>query len=219
MTSQITSLPETERHLLDRLRERYEAEGYSFVAGPPRAALPDFLHDHVPDALACKPGRNVAIAIKRQSGRSTERDLATIRQRLEGHPGWHLHVAYAGADPSDAVTIPVASQSVIRSRTGDVRALLAQGHRRPAFVTAWSLLEAALGVREERMGYRPSTPGTVVQSLAMNGYIEPATERALYALIDLRNRVVHGDLTAEPSAGDVERVLATVEEVLTVEPV
>ncbi len=62
------------------------------------------------------------------------------------------------------------------------------------------------------------SPGTVVQALAMKGVIEPETECALRSLIALRNRIVHGDLAADPRADDVAPVLAAVDMALSEEP-
>jgi hypothetical protein len=40
------------------------------------------------------------------------------------------------------------------------------------------------------------------------------TERRMCGLIALRNQIVHGDVAAEPAAGDVNLVLAATEETL-----
>jgi uncharacterized protein YutE (UPF0331/DUF86 family) len=96
----------------------------------------------------------------------------------------------------------------------EVRALEEQGHHRPAFVMAWSLLESALQSVSDDVTSKPRTPGTVVQTLAMNGYIAPDTERRMRGLIALRNQIVHGDVIAEPAADDVNLVLAATEETL-----
>jgi hypothetical protein len=213
---------ESERQFLERLRTRYEDEGFTFTAPPETRALPDFLGSYVPDALAQKPGHHVAIEVKRRPSPSTERALKDIRRLFEGHPDWQLHVFFMGTDPLQSVTIPAAAPGNIRDGIDQVRSLAGLGHRRPAFVLAWSLLEAALVavlmVRMSREGgesRRPRTPGTVVQTLAMNGYVGPDVEQRLRNLIDLRNRIVHGDLTAAPSAEDIELVLSAVEQTLS----
>ena len=48
----------------------------------------------------------------------------------------------------------------------------------------------------------------------MNGYIEPELERRMRDLVTLRNRVVHGDLAAEPAVADVELILSAIEATL-----
>lgn len=111
--------------------------------------------------------------------------------------------------------IPVAAPATVHDRLNEVRALIAQEHRRAAFIMAWSLLEAALRALDGESTSRLRAPGTIVQTLAMNGYIEPETERRMRTLIDLRNRIVHGDLAAEPETEDVELVLSAIEQAMT----
>jgi uncharacterized protein YutE (UPF0331/DUF86 family) len=96
-----------------------------------------------------------------------------------------------------------------------VTALDAGGHHRAAFLMAWPLLEAALlhALSDDATG-GARTSGAVVQALAMNGFIQPETEHRMRPLVDLRNKVAHGDLSAEPTAEDVQLVLAAIEETL-----
>jgi uncharacterized protein YutE (UPF0331/DUF86 family) len=95
-------------------------------------------------------------------------------------------------------------------RINEVELLLAGGNVRAAFVAAWSLLEAALNSALPNADKRPRTPGTVVQTLAMDGLISEELEQSLRPLVETRNRVVHGDLTVEPSSADVNVVLSAV---------
>jgi uncharacterized protein YutE (UPF0331/DUF86 family) len=208
--------PETEREIIESLRNRYEDEGFTFTAPPDAVKLPDFLGSYVPDALAQKPGRNVVIEIKRrETPAATERGLRDIRRLIEGRPDWRLDVVLMGVDPLQSVTIPPAEPGAISNRINEVRSLIADGYLRPAFLVAWSLLEAALLMLDGEATNHPRTPGTVVQTLAMNGYIEPEIEQRMRALISLRNRIVHGDLTAEPATADVELVLSAIEQTLS----
>ena len=205
---------ETEGQFLEGLRARYEDSGFAFTVQPERAKLPGFFGSYVPDAVAQKPGHNVAIEVKNRPTPSTERALKDIRRLFDGRPDWHFQVVFVGADPLQPATIPVAGAPAIRSRINEIRALIDQGHVRSAFVMAWSLLEAALRTLDSKITTSPLTPGTVVQTLAMNGAIEPDLERRMRDLVTLRNRVVHGDLAAEPAIADVELILSAIEATL-----
>jgi len=141
--------------------------------------------------------------------------LKDIRRLFDGRPDWQFQVVFMGADPLQPATIPAAGTAAIRSRISEIRALIGEGHLRSAFVMAWSLLEAALRTLDGEITTGPLTPGTVVQTLAMNGYLEPELERRMRALITLRNRIVHGDLAAEPAITDVELILSTIDAALT----
>jgi uncharacterized protein YutE (UPF0331/DUF86 family) len=118
-------------------------------------------------------------------------------------------------DPLQRLHVPIASLSAVRGRIGEVRQLIADGHSRPAFVMAWSLLEAALRARDGEATDVAHTPGTVVQSLAMSGFIQPDLERRLRGLIPVRNQIVHGDIGAEASRADIELVLSAIEDTLS----
>jgi uncharacterized protein YutE (UPF0331/DUF86 family) len=199
---------------MDDLRDRYEKEGFTFVAHPEKNKLPEFFGDYISDAIAQKPGRKVVIEVKRRRSPTAERSVREIRRLFDGHPEWQLQVSFMGADPLQSVKIPIAEPEAIRERMSEVRGLIAEGHHRSAFVMAWSLLEAALRALDEDKAGPPRSPGSVVQTLAMNGYIDPDLERRIRDLIDVRNRVVHGDLDAEPSSADIEQLLSGVEETL-----
>ena len=203
-----------EGRFLESLRARYEDQGFTFTVAPDSRELPDFLGSYTPDALARKPGLNIAIEVKRDQTLATQRSLQNIRRLFEGHPDWQFNVAFIGTDPLERIKIPPSTPAMVRSRVDEVRRLSGEGHHRAAFVMAWSLLEAALHSVGGEASRKPRTPGTLVQTLAMNGYIEPETERRMRSLIELRNRIVHGDLNAEPAAADVELVLSAISETL-----
>jgi len=206
---------ETERDFLEGLRKRYAAQGYSFVIEPRPNELPAFLGSYRPDAIASKPGSKLAIQVKSHADPAAEPSLKEIRRLFEGQPDWQFVVTYMGSDPLKTLTIPPSSTANVRRRVGEVRALAAEGQHRAAFVMAWSVLEAALHRIAGEKDSRPRTPGTVVQTLATLGYLEPALETRLRPLIVLRNRIVHGDLAAEPTPDDTHTVLTAVEQTLT----
>lgn len=205
---------DTEAEFLATLRDRYEAKGFSFEVEPARQNVPPFLGTYVPDAIARKPGENIAIEVRQRRSHATDLTLQEIRRRFAGQPDWTFVVAYTGDDALKALTIPASSRSAIRDRLQKVRALEAQGEHRAAFILGWSLLEASLLSIESESVARPRTPGTVVQTLAMLGLIDPDLERQVRPLILLRNRIVHGDLAAEPSPDEVGVILSAVEEAL-----
>lgn len=201
--------------LLGALRDRYMADGYSFEVEPAPHHVPKFLGGYKPDAIASKPGANVAIEVRQRQGPAADLSLQEIRRRFEGQTDWQFVVAYTGDDPLKTLTIPPFPVSDIRDRLKEVDSLAAQGQHRAAFILGWSLLEATLHSIKSASDARPHTPGTVVQTLTMLGLLDPQLEQRVRPLIRLRNRVVHGDLSAEPSIEDVRLVLSAVEEVLS----
>lgn len=212
---------ELDAQVVEGLRARYEDAGFTFDASPKPADLPDFFGDYIPDALARKLGVNVAIEVKGRRAGSAERQLQTLRRLFEGRPDWRFHVVYSPSDEAQhSPPLPVVGAAAIRSRAAEARILAAQGHRPWALVMAWSLMEASLRLRNGEPEGRAHSSLSVLQTLAENGFVEQESFRQLCELADLRNRIAHGDLTAEPAEADVELVLSVVESALNadVEP-
>lgn len=205
---------EAEVRFLERLRSQYEADGFTFTVSPERSDLPDFLGSYVPDAIARKGDISIAIEVKRYQTPATQTSLRKIRRLFEGHDDWRFNVVFAGGEDLLPEVIPSMPPAEIRRRMDEVAALVDLGHRQAAFLLAWSLLEAVLNSQSREQTGRPRGAGTVVQSLAMNGLIGPETERRLRGLVDLRNRIVHGDLSAEPTSAEVQVVLLAIDETL-----
>ncbi|MBX5180313.1 hypothetical protein HJB77_29370 [Rhizobium lentis] len=204
-----------ERQALEKLKSQYEEQGFVFSAHPKRDDVPAFLGSYRPDAIARKPGVNVIIEVRQRANPAAERSLNEIRRLVEGQPGWQFVITYGGSDPQATLVIPAASAEAIRERLDEARLLAQQGHRRVAFALGWFLLEAALHRLQSEEGKRPRAPGTVVETLAMLGYLTPETERQLRPLIGQRNRIVHGDIEVEPSDEDMEVVFKALEEALS----
>ncbi|EKF58165.1 MAG: hypothetical protein ACK4HG_15915 [Agrobacterium albertimagni] len=211
-TQQITDADELP---IDRIREAYVKQGFRFIEHPGSEELPSFFGGYRPDAVALKTGQNVAIQFmqsrKGQQGLSFE----AISRLFVGQPDWRFVVSYGGADPQASSALPIASEAAIRKQLNDLRDLGQKGQRRAAFVMGWSLLEAALHRVDEDADHRPRKPGTVLESLARLGYLSPEREVQLRPLALLRNRIVHGDITSEPSVDELKAVFQAVDEALT----
>ena len=206
---------EGERELLERLKSSYEQRGFTFVSRPKSSAMPAFLTGYVPDALATKGDEKVMIEVKSRQGADTERRLAELKQRIAGHEHWKLSVVYAPGREEDAVLIALPKAEALYRKMDETRELCESGHGSVAFVLAWSLLEAALNYRKKPAGVgQLRSPGQLVQSLAIDGYINEGLEKNLRRLAALRNRIVHGDLQASASKAEIETVLEAVSNTL-----
>ena len=68
----------TERQILIGLLPGLQADGYEVYLHPNPQMLPEFFGSYMPDAIALRSDRNLAIEVVRQSKRS-ERTLKKIR--------------------------------------------------------------------------------------------------------------------------------------------
>lgn len=204
------SVEDAEAAYLETMRAHYEGRGYDFVVKPHRSQLPDFLLPSAPDAIATKPGDNIVIGLVSRAQPAARPSLTAIRDAIKDRPDWQLTVVHMGGDRFDVRELPVVDRNEILRRVGEVERLAREDHTEAAFVMAWGLLEAALNSLHPDADKRPRRPGTVIQTLSMNGHITYEEERALRPLIGLRNQIVHGDLGAVPTADDVHQVLMAV---------
>lgn len=94
MTLTAQSPAEFERHFLDKLQAQYIEQGFTFIAHPGREQIPEFLGSYRPDAIARKPGTNIAIEVKQYANPAAERSLKEIRRLFEGHPDWQFVISY-----------------------------------------------------------------------------------------------------------------------------
>jgi Holliday junction resolvase len=195
---------------MDELRKRYVAEGFTFISDP--LQVPSFFGSYRPDAIATKPGLNIAIEVKQRPDSAASKSLQDIRRLFEGRPDWQFVVMYEPADPYSAIAIPKASAATIRAQLDELKTTGDHGQRRAAFILGWSLLEAALHRLADEKGRRPRAPAAVVEALASLGYVSPSAETRLRHLVNLRNRILHGDLTAQPTPDEMNVLLSAVEE-------
>ena len=208
---------ETEADMLERLRAAYEQQGYVFVVQPTQEKLPSFLGSHQPDAIASKGDLNIVIEVKSRRTRASDILLSDLQNRIAPHKNWKLDVIFVSEKQESLTAIPAPHPELIRQGILEVEELLTTSHARVAFMLAWSLLEAAHNRVSEGEVSHSRSPGQVIQSLAMRGFIGTAAERSLRSLSDLHNRIVHGDLGADVSSDNVEQVLSAINETLALE--
>lgn len=205
---------ELEVQFLETLRPQYEKRGFRFIVMPDRQLLPKFLGSYRPDALAQRPGENIAIEVKQRQSRAGGERLAELNKLFEGHTDWIFQVVYSGSSQDSMLAIKPVSEEDLEHYLSRVETLKGYREYQAAFIMSWSLLEASLRTLNLDISPKPLTPGSVVQALIMNGYLDDEDGRQLKPLIELRNRIVHGDFGAHVSARDVDAVLDGVRLVL-----
>lgn len=214
MAAKTQQIVEADVNPMDRVREAYLKQGFRFVEHPGTEELPPFFSGYRPDAVALKTGQNVAIQFTQSRRDQHGLTFEEISRLFIGQPDWRFVVSHGGAVTQGASVLTPASEASIRKQLKELQELGRQGQRRAAFVMGWSLLEAALHRVDEDAAHRPCKPGTVIESLARLGYLSPEREMQLRPLTLLRNRIVHGDITAEPSVEELEAVWQSIEEAL-----
>jgi uncharacterized protein YutE (UPF0331/DUF86 family) len=99
----------------------------------------------------------------------------------------------------------------VMKRLTEVRKLATAGHFEPSLLLGWATLEAvARAVVSEKFA-KPQSPGRIVETLAMDGYITPTEADQVRALVTKRNRLIHGALDVRVSATEIENFVRTIE--------
>lgn len=203
----------SERAILDALRQRYEAEGYSFIEYPSGEFLPPFVKGHDLDAVAIKDGVRIAIEVKPRRGSiSVERSKA-MAAVFQNQPGWNYVVIYAedvqGEAPAYANTL-----DGVQSLIAESEALLSKNFSRAALLVAWSAIEAAFRAKVSSDPIKALTPARIVDHLVQAGAIDEAAAKSLNAAAKRRNDVAHGYARNEISAEEVRGVIRAARSIL-----
>jgi hypothetical protein len=199
-----------ESRLLDLLGQRYEERGYAFFKYPPREMLPEFLRDYMPDAIALGPKDNVVIEVK--SGRG-ERNAKQIAGLFKEQEDWRLDLVFADDVNASDPIFPSPARDVIDAAIAQAKKLETNGYVQAALVIAWSALEAAARLYDEQKQHRSKSTQTLVEFLEREGLVDFKTSKELRSIGELRNRLVHGDLTAEVPEGALSLVLCSAEDI------
>jgi hypothetical protein len=200
---------EAEDNLLDVALTSLQEDGFDIYRRPPPHMLPPFMGGYRPDAIAIGQGRKIAIDVIVEGAnvaRATE-----AKDRFRDQKGWEHRVIYA-RPVAASKALQGASASAIEASLATVDRLNEAGFLSAALLTGWATFEA-LGRRLCPDQFRrPQTPARLVEVLASEGQLTPDEADNMRQLIDLRNRLTHGDLEIEVPKQSVDcltRILHT----------
>ncbi len=201
----------SESSALRNLQRASEARGLTFYVNPPRKIVPDFLGNYRPDAIARGSEGGIIIEVMHRRSREGETQLAEISKRISHQKGWEFRVIYLNPSVDGTPPIEKPTWPQLRAALGESEVLAAGGHHAAALVSAWAALEA-LARLTSGGGAGPSSasPLQAVQALAADGFVESEVADRLRGLARLRDAVVHGDLSVDVTADQVEMLVREV---------
>lgn len=204
----------SEATALDLYASRLAAQGYRVLRDPDERDMPAFLEGFRPDAvaLARPPKANLVVEVvhKGHQQRDAVGRVRRLRALLAGHDDWRLEILYAGVIERE---LPSTTPEAVQAALSAARRLSAT-EPRAALLLAWSALEAATRPLEPKSASRPLRAGSLVELLAAEGHILPSEADRLRELSDLRNRLAHGDLSADVTADEIREVANFAEQLL-----
>ena len=191
--------------VLQQLMPELEAEGYEIYVHPNRQLLPDFFENFMPDAIALRSDKNIAIEVIRKS-RDGKRKMETVTNLFEGHDEWEFRVVWI-TPAGPVMALESQTVSLIRKRIAEIKELTKSRHFSSAFLLSWATLEAVGRILLPKQFERAQTPGRLVQVLASEGYITPSEADSLRRLTGKRNRLVHGELKTRINKSNVNQMV------------
>ena len=195
------SVEASEDVILERLVPDLKSQGYDVFVHPSKQMVPPFLGEYRPDVIALRDDKNLIIEIKHSGGGET--GLQDLARRFEGQDRWEFRVVWVNPSETEATLAP-QSDETISARLHEISRLLEAGFTESAMLTSWAAFEA-IGRRLMAGEFsRPQSPGRLVQVLAKEGHITPDEADTLRQLGEVRNRFIHGELTAAVNRSQVE---------------
>jgi uncharacterized protein YutE (UPF0331/DUF86 family) len=176
--------------------------------------VPPFFKDYVPDAIALRPDKNLAIeVILRQTADNKER-VQRIAKMFEGQDKWELRV-YWGSPTDIRASLQVQTPEAIKARIDELRQLGDKEHLEPALLLGWATFEALARATMSHEFRRPQSPGRIIEVLAREGYVTPTEADSLRRLSEKCNMLVHGELQVRVSKGEIQAFVGVLDALLT----
>lgn len=205
---------------LKRVADSYAGKGYQVVLRPGPDYLPPFAKDFKVEVVGRRGSEGVLVAVKRnRDDVADDAELAQYADDASKQAGWRLDlVVLEGVSPlgRDARGAHDFSGEDIGKALTDAEQMTRMGFVRPAVVTAWAGLEAAMRMRLRAAGQKAgwgTMPRGMLNELYSSGVLTPDDFRELEKALQLRNEIVYGfssqavDTAVVQSLSDIARRL------------
>lgn len=182
---------------LQRVAERYRAEGYRVTVCPQPAQLPPFAVDLGANILASKDDQNILVQVKeRREDLAAIPDLAKQADLVNSQQGWRFDVVVLESEsPMERVIHKAAEPTPeqINQLLDRAAKSTEAGVLDIACVYAWAALEAAMRqVRSDTELYGKATPNELLTTLYSNGFLSRGEFDRLREAFKVRTQLVHG---------------------------
>jgi uncharacterized protein YutE (UPF0331/DUF86 family) len=158
----------------------------------------------MPDAIARRSDRNLAIEVTRKSPDAQKR-VERIVSLFEGRDDWELRIVWI-TPATSAETMQLQTVSAVRKRVKEIKELADGEYYGPALLLGWATVEAMARLLATKHFQRPQTPGRLVQVLATEGILTPTEADDLRSLVEKRNKFIHGELHTRITRAEIDRI-------------
>jgi hypothetical protein len=197
---------------LEQAAERYRLKDYLVEVRPSGPALPGFLDRFQPDLIARHNGEQVVVLVRSMAELAKQPELIRLAEVVNAEPGWRLDLVVPpppGRTWDDWVEADESSPADINGLLNEARQLLGLGLFRPALMTAWAAVEAAMrhAARRERLPLQTTSPHLVLDALAEASALSDPDYQRLAEALRWRNVAIHGKQTNGLGAEPTEALL------------
>ncbi|MBV8755056.1 MAG: hypothetical protein JO328_19540 [Hyphomicrobiales bacterium] len=198
------------RQVLEQVAPQLQAEGYTVYLEPSRQLLPAFMEGYIPDAIALRKDKNLAIEVVLE-GPSSKTKQERLKNRFEHRKDWELRLYYIRpAAPAEG--LPPMGNEAIDSSIASVENLISNGQLYGATLIGWATFEALGRALNPAKFARPQTPARLIEILAADGIVTPSEADLLRRLAVSRNRIIHGTLNDKIDKEDLSKFLNVLRE-------
>lgn len=210
----MSDMKETERATLEKMSKIWTDQGFQIFIQPSKDALPDFLQSYIPDAILIKDDDKVLVEIIQKGQPHAEERIRRLKELISNQSEWRLEVVYSGADVPAVKRVGLED---IRGSLESAEELLAK-EPRASLLLLWASLEAAARNIFPNQMSRPQSPGRIIELLAGSGEVTPYEAQNLRHLMNLRNRVIHGELNTAVRPNEIKQMLQLVRQLVEAMP-
>ena len=189
---------------LNRVRDLYADQGFQVTLRPRPEDLPAFARDFKVEILGKRADKGVLVAVKRNRDEvASDSNMPRYAEVTGAQPGWRFDFAILeGEDPTGrrGVEAREFSEDDINKAIAEAEQMVRLGFVRPAIITAWAGLEAAMRARLRASGEDTAgtTPRVLINELYSSGMLSASEFHQLESTYRLRNEIVHGFSSPTP---------------------
>lgn len=197
-----------ENLVFEQIAKRFEDKGYEFIQEH-EVIIPQGELRYIPDFIAKKGSRYIAIEVKNHRTPSGERSLERIKQAIESDKNWEFQVFYA-KEVLDPKPLGRVDKSTITKILAEVEDANSRGFTKAAFLLSWGAFESIARSNYSRIFSKPQTPGRIITILSERGELTTEQAQKLRTFAQIRNSLIHGEFGIDIQKSDVEFMIKTI---------
>lgn len=187
--------PQTQQRL-QALATDYQRQGYTVLAAPTPADVPEVLAPYHPALLLRKGSDAVLVVARSRAALAHDPQIRELARVIHTLPGWTFELVVVGDDEprvAPAGARPFTRAEILQGMA-EAERLVAIGFAEAALLRSWALAEATvrLLLEEDGLPSAEATPSALLKAAVMQGVLAREEYQGLMRVLPYRNAMVHG---------------------------